>query len=387
MYKFLGFILALIAVNNIITVTPDIPSLIYYMVFGAVFIIGLVKQAPKINGLLTFFVIAILISLMGNIIPVYFKAEERFISFLLVFSMLSPWVFNQALSEIRNYLFKYANGLLIFVILVSFLGNVTGIFSGVDKASLYQGLTSHSMLMGPISSVMLLIAIWQAIQPNTPRKKVIQYIVFAVICLYSVLISGSRGALLGGLLAATVFLFLVYKNNFIKTIKVFSIVVVLVVVTNPLWVPYTASIESKMEYAENMDDNFASRTELWNYRYQEFQSSPIIGIGFASAHKGAINTTNGQIEPGTSWGVLFSQLGVLGAIPIILLFISYFRKLFRVEDVFNIGNLLFAMLLFFSVHMVVEGYILGSGSFLFFYVWLLLGVIKNRVENKIVLIS
>lgn len=386
MYKYLGLILAILAVNNIITVTPGLPMPLYYAVFGVVFVLGIIAEQPRFDGVITLFVIAILFSLIGNTIPDFFKAEQRFISFLLVFCLLSPWFFNSYLSELRTYIFKYTNILLVVVVVLSFLGNVSGAFSGIGRSDMFQGLTSHSMLLGPIAAIVMLLAVWKASQKNIQRKVLFACIVLVVICLYTLLLCGSRGSLIGGVLSTFVLLLIVFRRSFSKIIKLVGILVLLLAATVPYWSAYTANIDKKNEYAQEEGDNFASRSELWGYRYEEFQQSPIIGIGFASANKGEINTVNGRIEPGTSWGVLFAQLGILGAIPLIILFISYFRKLYRSEDEFNKGKLLFSILLFFTVHMVVEGYILGAGSFMFFYVWLLLGIIKNRIRGKEIII-
>ncbi|WP_204343865.1 O-antigen ligase family protein [Psychroserpens algicola] len=386
MYKKIGLLIAILAVNNIITVTPGVPMPVYYALFGLVFVIGVVNGKPRFDGLLSFFVLTIIFSLIGNDIPKYFQAEFRFVSFLLVFSLLSPWFFNMTLVKLRTFIFKYTNLLLIVVVILSFFGHISGVFSGLGRSEMYQGLTSHSMLLGPIAALVMLMSVWKGSQNNTKHSILAVCIILALICLYSILISGSRGSLIAGVGSSFVLLFLVFRTSFSKIVKLVTVLILLVVATIPYWSAYTANIDRKNQYAEEQGDDFASRRELWGYRYEEFQQSPVIGIGFASANKGEINTVNGQIEPGTSWGVLFSQLGILGAIPILYLFVAYFKKLYRKEDEFNTGKLLFAMLLFFSVHMVVEGYILGSGSFMFFYIWLLLGVIKNRNRGQDIIV-
>ncbi|MEM5563992.1 O-antigen ligase family protein [Psychroserpens sp. AS72] len=386
MYKKIGLILGIIAVNNIITVTPGLPMPVYYALFGLVFVITIVREQPRFDGILSFFILAIIFSLIGNTIPSYFKAEERFISFLLIFCLLSPWFFSNALSEVRTYVFKYTNLLLIIVVILSFIGNVSGGFPGIGRSDMYQGLTSHSMLLGPIAGVVMLMALWKGSQQNIKRKVFLICVAIVIICLYTLLLTGSRSSLIGGVVSSFVLLVLVFRRNLSKLIKIGIFLVLLLVSTAPFWGAYTANIDKKNEYAQEEGDNFASRSELWGYRYEEFEQSPVIGIGFASSNKGSINFENGQIEPGTSWGVLFAQLGILGAIPIIFLFLVYFKKLYNQNDASNKSKLLFAMLFFFTIHLIVEGYILASGNFMFFYIWLLLGVVKNRIEEKEVII-
>lgn len=384
MNRFIAFILAIAAVNNIIRITPGLPTAVYYGVFTVALVIGVIAERPKISGLLSILILGIFFSLIvKSNIPAYFKVEERFLSFIIMIALLSPWLFQNHLAEIRGYLFQYTNLLLLAVVIISFLGSVSGIYSGIGRAGLYEGLTTHSMLLGPIAGLVLLVLLRELYAENLDVKYKLMYLGGILICLYTMLQAGSRGALLASFLSILAFLILKYRNQVEKLIKIGVVLFILIVATIPYWITYTAKIDKKTEYAEEQDDAFASRSELWSYRYQEFKKSPVFGIGFATADYGAIDTKSGRIEPGTSWGALLAQIGVFGTLPFIFLFFGYSKKLYQgiEEDEQHTAIFLFAMMVFFLIHMIFEGYILASGSFLFFYVWLLLGRLKNKIEE------
>lgn len=384
MNRFIALILAIAAVNNIIRITPGLPTAVYYGVFAVALVIGVIAHSPKISALLSFLILGIFFSLIVNSnIPAYFKVEERFLSFLIMIALLSPWLFQNHLAEIRGYLFQYTNLFLVAVVIISFLGSISGIYSGIGRADLYEGLTTHSMLLGPIAGLVLLVMLRELYAENLDVKNKLMYLGGILICLYTMLQAGSRAALLASFLSILVFLILKYKNQVEKLINIGVVLFILSIATFPYWSAYTEKIDKKTEYAEEQDDAFASRSELWSYRYQEFVKSPVFGIGFATAEYGAIDTESGRIEPGTSWGALLAQIGVFGTLPFIFLFFGYSKKLYQgiEEDEQHTAIFLLALIVFFFIHMIFEGYILASGSFLFFYVWLLMGRVKNKIEE------
>ena len=116
----------------------------------------------------------------------------------------------------------------------------------------------------------------------------------------------------------------------------------------------------------------------------EFTSSPVIGIGFASVDptgNDVYNTQNGQIEPGNSWFAILAQIGIVGFGIILSLFYSIFKYLWRNANLYN--SFLISLIIFFVLHFMAEGYGLASGSVLCFTAWLVLGCANDvRLLDK-----
>lgn len=119
-----------------------------------------------------------------------------------------------------------------------------------------------------------------------------------------------------------------------------------------------------------------SRADLWQSRMEEFRSSPLIGIGVAmGTGSGAELSEKGEIrvEPGSAYLGLLAMTGVAGSVSLLsavgVLVKDFARRRKQgVED-----DILVAVGIFFAVHGLAEGWILGFGSPLCFLFWLWMG--------------
>ena len=132
----------------------------------------------------------------------------------------------------------------------------------------------------------------------------------------------------------------------------------------------------------------SSREKHWKKRVAEWESSPMIGIGFASVDIGGRATgsstfsDDGKVETGSSWLCILSMTGLLGFLSIIIIWISSIIKLFKIwKHTPLLASLLLGILVFFALHMLAEGYILAGGHALTFVVWLTLGLIYGLASN------
>jgi O-antigen ligase len=261
----------------------------------------------------------------------------------------------------------------MITVLLSILGNFTGVYRGMGSGQTFKGLTYHSMMLGPLAAITFLNAFWAITRKNAHLKWF--FIVAIALSFLTMIYSGSRGALFGGLLAVLIYFIKLYQNRLGKSFAYIITLVVLIASTYSVWGAFTGDLEKKMENSQKHGDLFVSRSQLWAFRMQEFNESPLIGIGFASAKYGPVDKTNGVIEPGSSWGAILAQLGLIGFIPFLILILYYLWLLIKDKRSPNHSAYLLALLMFFMVHWFVEGYILAAGAFLCLYSWLVLGVI------------
>ena len=131
-----------------------------------------------------------------------------------------------------------------------------------------------------------------------------------------------------------------------------------------------------------------TRDALWETRFLEFKESPVCGIGFnyvdehilPVAYRDAAKV--GVIEPGSGWLFLLSSLGIMGTIPFLLLFWRPLFRIYKKAESYSDEILIGACLSFFAVHLIAEGYVTSSGSFLFFYLWLLISLAQIPVRKQ-----
>ncbi|MGA2801090.1 MAG: O-antigen ligase family protein [Verrucomicrobiota bacterium] len=120
-----------------------------------------------------------------------------------------------------------------------------------------------------------------------------------------------------------------------------------------------------------------SRAGLWQSRIEEFESSPVFGIGVAMGTGSGSEVEEGgaiRVEPGSSYLAVLAMTGAVGFVSFfsalgLLLFgyVNSQRQAGLDRDILNVVGV------FLGVHGVAEGWILGFGSPLCFLFWLWLG--------------
>lgn len=384
-------IVAFGAVNQALSFSPLIPQAFYYllMVFGFVFILA--QKPEKVNFLAFLFIIASISSLLVNDVPPLFSANERLLVFVLISSVAGPLLNSPNISLFRNHIFCLINRILILFSALSFLTYILGIAFPWSGTGANSGLFNHSLMLGPLSAVSLLLLVYIKIDfvnlnLNVKYKKYVNFLILLVFM--ALIVSSSRSSILGLVAGLLFFIYKVNQNKFRKFISTIFKVILIIVISSPIWFSYTEGLRQKMEYADSQGGLASSRNAHWDARLYEFNSSPLFGIGFATADIKSpiaigINEQTGGLEPGSSWIAILAMTGIFGFIVVVLLFLRLFVFLWREKNNLSKSGILGALLLFFSLHMAAEGYFLAAGSFLFFYIWLLFGVIEGYKQYKI----
>ena len=384
-YKAWTFILGLIVAFSCVGYSP-IPSIAYpaMLFLSFLFVVFILfNEKARVSYSMS---IVLLVSFLSIIIgqpDIRFRSYQRLLYFIALAFTVSPLFRTNKLDYQRHLLLQY---LLYFCLFLS-VGSFVCYFLGINRMqisedSLYYedfsiggtfgGLVKHSMLLGPLCVISVLFLL-------TTKNKLwsvgwIRY-TFVLISLGGLLMSASRGAIYGGVIAVVFAIFKKSKNK-VQFIKWMVIVIVLLLISYPLWSFLLKGVIYKNEYRADAENGFfSSRIFLYRHRFDEFLHNPLTGIGFSSAksfdyfevHK------TGTVEYGNSWLCLFSTIGLLGAIPAIYLFISRFIKTSKDASTNNEALFVSSTLLFFFIHFMIEGYVLSAGNPLCFMFWLVLG--------------
>ena len=203
------------------------------------------------------------------------------------------------------------------------------------------------------------------------------YWVCAACCLFAVMFSASRAALMSSLAGIVVTL---YKQSGATSrfIRMGVVLGLIFMVSYPVWGGALDAVKQKNEGNKKAGSVISSRENLWDARIAEFQSSPVLGVGFTAvddAVKGGTmpyDVNTGMVESGSSWLIILSMTGLIGSIFLLPLFVSSFFLVWR--DPCSFSALISGVLVLFYVHMIAEGYIFYAGSLLAFMMWLTVGV-------------
>mgnify|MGYP004521560807 CR=1 FL=1 len=371
------FLFALAAVNQVVGFTPQIPSVVYYAIL-ILYAFYILKNLHSVNGLLVSFLLYVPLELLVMQPDSVFKPWGRYVLFALVLICNSPLLQGKKCRLYRLLIFRIILFSCAFLGIGSCLARFVGInymvydpSTDIFSVGLFGGLTFHSMLLGPIAGIgsLYMMALWY-------RNKKLWYMVGAVMCLFAVLFSASRSALMA-VLAGNVLMLYKMSGTGSRFMKYVVIITLVTSITFPLWGSALNDVIAKNNNNIEAGGAFDSRSDKWNARMKEFKDSPLLGVGFASIDPHAsdvseLTLTTGIVEPGSSWLCVFSMVGLIGAL--LLLPVFYRAIVIAWHSGSNAAAVITGVLTLFYVHMFAEGYVLSGGSFLSFCLWLAIGV-------------
>lgn len=377
------FWFACIALWQLMAFLPSIPSIVIYGVYiaYALYILFHSSTLTFYKPLLAF-LIYIPIQLMIVDPDSSFHCWERFVLFCLLLICVSPLIINPQQAENRRTIFAIALVVCTFLGVGSFFARFLGINYGTSSTldnilqiGTFGGLTHHSMLLGPIAGIGCIFCCWMG---YTRRIKIYWYL--SVLCMIAVMFSASRSAFMGAIAAITI---LLYKLTGTKAqfVKIVTGTILLAIVTFPIWGSALDPVMQK--YRGNVAEGsaYSSRENLWHARIIEFKDSPLLGVGFdaidlnLSTTPDGYDKISGMVESGSSWLIILSMTGIIGAILLFPVLFGTYRMLWGNSSPQAV--MLLGLLTFFFVHMIAEGYIFYGGSMLAFLLWLTIGVSRD----------
>lgn len=338
-------------------------------------IMSLSSSNTSVNSLYIIYFLYLVINIGITQPPAIFQSWSRLGLFIGLLMCMSPIIENQYIRFFRFYCFKYLMILIVPLAIFSFVGYFLGInyiksafTHEITMAGAFAGLFKTSMVLGPISAISTCYAVWVFL-----KTKKILWLFIAIMCMAGTLLSASRAAVFGGVIGCCVTIYYGNKTR-AKSIKQLLSVIILACVTFPIWESTTSGISQKNMANKSMGE-YGSRTEKFEARLSEFESSPIFGVGFASIDingKDVYDPRSGVVEPGSSWLGVLSMTGVVGLVFMLLIYFKAFRSAVNSDS--NYGSLLAGLLSYSAFHELFEGYLLAAGSVLCLIAWLIIGV-------------
>ena len=373
-----------------------LPGIIYIFLVGFFFLFYVLLGHNKRrlgSGEIWLFVFICVLSIIINNPATYFRSWERLAIFVLTLLAFSPMIIRNDINYKRYKLFVSLLKIMLLFSIASFIGYFFGInFFIRDGITLdyhdaghFSGFVDHSMVLAPVSALSSLYCFFMFLKNYPVAKKTIIWGAAFICCMGALLLSASRGALLGICFALVIMLFRYSSGKLIITIKYTFLVLSVVLITFPAWRGLTSSVMEKIEYNESQGGIMYSRETKMAARVYEIKNNFFTGVGFATVDETVdyVDRSSGTIEPNSSWLGVFSMTGVFGFVVFLVVFIlSLINALKRILDKYQ-SSLMAGILSFFFIHMMIEGYVLAGGNFLCGFYWLSLGVTYGLSDNKI----
>lgn len=374
MDKILLWLVLLASLTKCVNRFLILQDFIYYGIYLVAFSWFVFRYGMAVNKKYLFFISAVFFSICLNDIPDFFKAPFRALAFFSLAFMVGPFFVNDRLIGMRRLLFIRTLLVLRWIILISLVLKFVAPNLVMDSSG-FNGLTAHSMLISPLAGICVLYSIYR-FYLTAKRSEHYKESAWFCICFLVLLLSGSRGALAATVVGVAFFYIRLYHQQMGKLLQIGLFILLLAVSTSALWWPYTERLRQKTESSRKNGGTISSRERIWQDRIDEFNAFPLFGVGFASYNLDYIQSTHtvnlkaGTIEPGTSWLFLLSSLGIYGFLAFSLPFAYIVYVLFKDLNTGLNGGFLSALLVLFSVHMLIEGYVTASGAYLCFLLWI-----------------
>jgi len=360
--------------NSIFPMIFHIPTVLFQVsIYGSMLLVALLfLKGIHIEWRFFLFIIVAALSLVVNEVEAKYSAPFRLGLLILLVSTLGPLVVNP-------YLLRFRDGLLeTFFKSFMLIGGISFIYWVVGLPNMgrghFTGLMNQSMMLAPLASIGGLYAFHRFIEEPKGRKKMI-FLTFFIFSAFDVILAASRTALIAFSLGFSIFLFF---NKF-----KFRGVVLLGLIVGTIFLASGMDDEMNTPQENSILGEMLSRgtkntrETLWEDRINEFKSSPIFGVGFASQSNVLADKTGekmgGRIEPGSTYLMVLSMTGLLGAFVLLFFF---FRMAINRDFWYRVAikeRFKLATFIFFAVHFIAEGYIYSSGSLLAAIFWLLVG--------------
>lgn len=312
---------------------------------------------------------------LGMVVNKVFPIQYSY--FVLMIACASPM-----LSSYSAYIFKakllYALCLILPLVTIANLYayqmgiNLYVEIMTLEKVAAYNfsGYMLHPMWLAAIngmSNVTLLYLFYRQKNSNWLIKGGI--LIFLILSLYLSVVAASRSALAASLLAMAAMVYFHSKSSG-KLVKSVVVVGIIAYLTVPFITSNSEAMQNKINSEERGEGS--SRDVMWQQRLDEFQESPLWGIGFATGHTITGWKNTGSVESGSGWLSILSQTGFVAA----LLFLLFMRRAFvTVREIKEEGGLLIlfgCVFIYLCAHSIFEGYLYTAGYCPCMFFWLTL---------------
>lgn len=310
---------------------------------------------------------------------------SRYVAFAIGILLFSPLLMSKQLTLARKYIFVTIFRTLLMMVLISFFIWIYCTIMGYEISDShfyyygFKGIFDSGMVLSPAAGVVAIISLHKSLTTSSLR---ILWLTTTLISATTCVAAGSRIAVLGMITAFIVES--VLMRNEVKDIfsdfkyKIASIIVLLGLVS--ISPAAFKVINHKISIGQAHNSIIYSRQKLWTTRIDEIRTSPLIGIGYANEST-ALSSKNAthkptNIEPGTSWLSLVSYGGIIG----LGIFGWFSYKMFSKISANRHKKYVIptiALLTFFFVDGIAEGWLMFSGALLFPLFWLSCSITYN----------
>lgn len=389
----IGTFLLLFAFMQVLWDVPSpLPTNQLFMILGMVLVLSRSGADDRVlNWPCILFLGAIVLSIVSNQIPPFFKPWQRLLQFVFLMVAVSPMIEGQLVNRLRRHMTMGVLWACGIVAVVSFLTYLTGqgrYLGGIIQG--YMGITSHPNFLGMF--VMVAMVWFSSLYfRSTENWERITWGGCWLASLIVILLSASRSSTACALLGTLLVVYLRFRKNMGKLFTAVVVLFVAFIFSVPKLLPYMNTMMQKGVSSQSDTADAlvaATRGSIWDLRIMELRESPWVGVGAFSCDINLPNAdifyteSTGSIELGSSYLGLLSQLGWIGFLCFMVVAIPILVKTLRyaLNENTPYAQLMAALMIPIFIHMSVEGYAITAGAVQCVILWMVLGA-ANQCDS------
>ena len=358
----------------------------YVLYYPVMFVVAAycLFNAERISYISVSYIVVCFLSIILNEIPSFYSIEFRFIGFVILLIAFSPLVNSRNIALLRLRLLYFVTIFCVILVVLNFILFQAGGLSEMQmkvysRTGVYFGTTANNEFatLGAISIMYIITFLVSFFK----RVRIIEFIVWLSLlfcCISMMLIASSRTAFIGTIISI-VFIAVYANRDNLKRLPI-TIIILLAFFVLAFFL-FSDNMRGIIEYKQSGDMssvNIDSRESMWGARFEEFKSSPIFGIGFATiSNPTKFAQNSGIIEAGSGWLSIISQTGILGAVCILSMLVPNILFLLRNRDKSYCFLWLVGLNTIFLVSPISEAYITTVGAVLCCLFWLNFSVLDS----------
>ena len=205
---------ALLPLWRTLNFVPSPSNTLYYGAFGVLAVMALLTGRNRVQWSVVWLLCWCAASIMLNTFSAYFTPWPRLMGLALIIVAVGPLLGNHKLLAWRQKALTFLLWGCVVIAVVSFVMYYVARPLTMHHGFLFMGITGNSMLISPMAYIGALFLIQWTMRRNRnlgPWVRVLLWTMVAV-CVFAGILSGSRSALIGFLVAFTVWMWLYLRS-------------------------------------------------------------------------------------------------------------------------------------------------------------------------------
>ncbi len=321
----------------------------------------------------------------------FMKSGFFIVTVVTLYCVGADWGKINSREKALDYLWMFA----LITLMTGFLGKIIGDpnqtnIHATSNLIEYQGFSGGSNMFGSMMGMSFPFLLWKMYSAWLKKANRVVWTFLGISCLYFLILSVSRSAILMVLVTGLLFIFGLKLSKKIILLCISGFIVLSIITVNPSSFFNMISVTNAYIYKSDKTNLFQSRLSVWQSSYDAALEGGWFGLGSGIAFgktdfnfDHGLTTSSYGREKGNSQLAIIEETGIVGFILFSVLLLVVFFRLLKLYIYSNnseqriLLSIVSGALLGMLAESVFEGWWSAPGAAETMYFWLLVGVSRS----------